>query len=339
MTELVFGVNVSASATPGADPVQEARRAEQAGFDFVSANDHPGSERACLELWTMMSWIAASTTRISVLSRVLAAPLRLPAMVAKAAESLDRLSGGRLILGLGAGSADEELVGFGAPPLSAAEKITGLGEAIEIIQGMWSQPQFTYDGSIFRTVSAVLQPKPSRKIPIWIGAFGPRALSVTGRFADGWIPSLGYGSVSELAAMRMRVLSAAADAGRDADAVKCVLNAEVSLDESHPRGDGVLVGSPDRVAREVLGLVESGFTGFNFVPIGDRIADQVIQLGEEVLPRVRDWASSSSATNATPPAANDEMEGGDPACWAHLLCPECGAVLEGEQHIHVGRAT
>src|SRR5437867_5920593 len=113
MTELLFGLNVSTSAVPEADPVAQARRAEELGFDFVSANDHPSGTTPTFELWTMLAWIAAATSRIRVASRVLGVPYRPPAMVAKMAETLDRLSGGRLILGMGGGSGDEELRAFG----------------------------------------------------------------------------------------------------------------------------------------------------------------------------------------------------------------------------------
>ena len=115
MQTLLFGVNVSTSADAGADPVSQARAAEDLGFDFVSASDHPSGSHPTYETWTMLTWIAASTSRISVASRVLSLPFRSPALVAKMAESLDRLSGGRLILGLGAGAADPELHAFGLP--------------------------------------------------------------------------------------------------------------------------------------------------------------------------------------------------------------------------------
>src|SRR5437763_16721987 len=129
MSGLVFGLNVSTSAAPGADPVADARRAEQLGFDFVSASDHPFAGHPTFEAWTMLTWIAASTSRIGVATRVLGVPFRRPAMVAKMAETLDRLSGGRLILGLGAGGSDAELAPIGVPVPSPSEKIAAMAEA------------------------------------------------------------------------------------------------------------------------------------------------------------------------------------------------------------------
>ena len=101
---MLFGVNLSTSASAGTDPVADARRAEAAGFDFVSADDHPCGVQPNYETWTMLAWVAASTTKLKVATRILGMPYRAPAMVAKMAASLDQLSGGRLFQGLGGGS-------------------------------------------------------------------------------------------------------------------------------------------------------------------------------------------------------------------------------------------
>jgi len=125
MTAMLFGLNVSTSAEPGSDPVADARRAEALGFDFVSASDHLHGETPSLETWTMLSWIAAGTSRIRVATRVLGVPYRHPAVVAKMAETFDRLSGGRLILGLGGGASDEEFRAFGLGFRPPRDKVDG----------------------------------------------------------------------------------------------------------------------------------------------------------------------------------------------------------------------
>lgn len=135
----------------------------------------------------MLTWIAAHTTRIRVASRVLAVPFRRPAMVAKLAASPDQLSGGRLILGLGGGYADSEIAAVGAPELSPAAKITGLAEAAEILRGAWSQAGFSLTVTQYRVSDLEMQPRPAWPVPVCPGTFGPRALAVTGRLADGWI--------------------------------------------------------------------------------------------------------------------------------------------------------
>src|SRR5919198_6664926 len=108
MAAIQFGLNISTTADQGADPVGDAKRAEELGFDFVSSSDHPGTSSPNYETWTMLSWIAASTSRIGIATRVLGVPFRPPALLAKMAATLDALSGGRLILGLGGGSGDDE---------------------------------------------------------------------------------------------------------------------------------------------------------------------------------------------------------------------------------------
>lgn len=91
----------------------------------------------------------------------------------------------------------------------------GLEDAIRIIKGVWTQPSFTYRGRLYHTDGAELTPKPDRRIPIWLGTFGNRALDVTGRLADGWIPSLGHASPEQVYVMRGRMLATAHAAGRD----------------------------------------------------------------------------------------------------------------------------
>jgi alkanesulfonate monooxygenase SsuD/methylene tetrahydromethanopterin reductase-like flavin-dependent oxidoreductase (luciferase family) len=192
MRGITIGLSVSTAATPGADPVAAAREAEDLGFDFVSASDHLHGRQPTWETWTMLSWIAAATSHIKVATRVLGVPYRPPAVLAKMAETFDRLSDGRLILGLGGGAVDEEFRAFGFPVRSPRDKVDGLEEAIRIARGLWSRPGFTFEGRLYRTDGADLEPKPERRIPIWLGTYGNRALALTGRLVDGWIPSLGY---------------------------------------------------------------------------------------------------------------------------------------------------
>jgi alkanesulfonate monooxygenase SsuD/methylene tetrahydromethanopterin reductase-like flavin-dependent oxidoreductase (luciferase family) len=282
---LQFGLSIPADATPGADPVAFARRAEDLGFDFVSSSDHPCGRQPSYEAWTMLAWIAASTSRIKVATKVLGVPYRNPAMVAKMAESLDRLSGGRLILGLGGGYSDEEFRAFGLGVPTPAEKVDGLAEAIAVIRGLWSSTGFTYHGRHHHTTEADLEPKPAHHIPIWLGTFGPKALALTGRLADGWIPSLGYVSADELIVMRDRVLTAARAAGRDGE-FTCALNLEVQVDEHPDAGPAVLAGPPGAVAERLAGFVRAGFTAFNFITAGHPHDEQNERLAHEVLPMV-----------------------------------------------------
>jgi probable F420-dependent oxidoreductase len=284
---VLFGLGVSTSATPGADPVADARKAEELGFDFVSASDHLHGRSPTFEPWTMLSWIAGATSRIRVATRVLAVPYRHPPVVAKMAETLDRLSGGRLILGLGGGYLDEEFRAFGLGVPSPRDKVDGLEEAIRIIRGLWTERSYTHAGRLYRTRDAELEPKPEHRIPIWLGAYGNRALGVTGRLADGWIPSLGFAPPEKARVLMDRVRAAAGEAGRDPDEITCVYNLEVRVDEHAAAEPSVVAGPPNAVTQRLLGFLESGFSAFNLIPSGPAAHEQAERLAHEVIPGVR----------------------------------------------------
>ncbi|MDP9243526.1 MAG: LLM class flavin-dependent oxidoreductase [Chloroflexota bacterium] len=286
MTAIQFGVNLNMSAEPGADPIGFARKAEELGFDFVSSSDHPCGTSPTFETWTMLCWVAAATTRIRVMTRVMGVPYRPPAMVAKMAETLDRLSGGRLILGLGGGSADDEHRAFGLGVRSPKDKTDGLEEALTIIRGLWSEQRFTFNGRLYHTEAAELEPKPSQRIPVWLGTFAPRALAVTGRLADGWIPSLGYAAPEEVVVMRARLLKAAREVGRDPSEITCAYNVEVRLG-NRENDPAVLSGTPDEVAEQLIGFVGLGFSAFNFMLGEPDGAEQLERLAGEVIPAIR----------------------------------------------------
>lgn len=287
---MLFGVNLATSAAEGADPVADARRAERLGFDFVSSSDHPCGTSPSFETWTMLSWVAASTSRIRVATRVLGVPYRPPAMVAKMAETLHRLSGGRLILGLGGGYSDSEFRALGLHVPTPREKVDGLEEAIRICRGLWSQPAFTFQGGLFRTEAADVEPKPCTPIPIWAGTYGPRALGVTGRHADGWIPSLAFAPPEQIPAMRERVLAATRSAGRDPERITCVYNLEIRVSREPHERPTVVSGSADAVVERLTSLARLGFTAMNFMPVGPDTAEQMEQLATDVIPAMRELA-------------------------------------------------
>ncbi|SNT46033.1 probable F420-dependent oxidoreductase, Rv2161c family [Asanoa hainanensis] len=273
-----FGLDVPATTVggePHVDPVAAARAAEAAGFDFVSASDHPCGTDPSYENWTMLTWMLAATSRLRVLPRVLGMPYRNPAMVAKMAETLDRLSGGRLLLGLGGGYSDDEFRAFGLGVPSPRDKVDGLDEAIQVIRGLWTRPSFTFAGRIHRTDAATIAPRPERPIPIWVGTFGPRALAVTGRLADGWIPSLGHAPPETIPALRHRIARAADRAGRSIEEITCGYHLDVPP------------GGTDEVVETLLGYLRLGFSAFNFRVAGADRDERVAWLGAEVLPVVR----------------------------------------------------
>lgn len=287
MSESLFGLGISTSSAPGADPVQDAQAAEALGFDFVSASDHPCGTVPTHETWTMLTWVAAATSRVRLATRVLGVPYRPPAMVAKMAETLNRLSGGRLILGLGGGYADEEFRAFGLGVPSPRDKVDGMAEAIEIARGLWTKPAFSYAGRLYQTENADLEPKPEGRIPIWLGTYGPRALDATGRLADGWIPSLGFAPPGMIPPMRDRILAAAERAGRDPGDITFAYNVAVRVGDDQAPDVNVIAGSPGEIAERLLGFTELGFTSMNFIPFGPDPRGQAELLAAEVLPALR----------------------------------------------------
>jgi alkanesulfonate monooxygenase SsuD/methylene tetrahydromethanopterin reductase-like flavin-dependent oxidoreductase (luciferase family) len=280
MTDLIVGLGITTSAARGDDPLGEARAAEKLGFDFVSASDHPVGAHPSYDTLTLLTWIAAQTSRIRVATRVLGVPFRRPAMLAKAAESLHRLSGGRLILGLGGGHSDEEIAALGAASLTPGHKVTGLSDAVTILRGAWSGAEFSHHGTQHSVNRLTLTPAPESPIPVWLGTYGPKALAVTGRLADGWIPSLGFAPPDTIPAMLGRIRDAAAAANRPDDAVRPVYNVPVVLGR---HDDGAVSGSPGDVVEQLRGFVELGFRGFNLVL--DPSDAQAV--AEEVLPALR----------------------------------------------------
>jgi alkanesulfonate monooxygenase SsuD/methylene tetrahydromethanopterin reductase-like flavin-dependent oxidoreductase (luciferase family) len=289
MDKLMFGVNVATAATAKANPVAEALRAEALGFDFMSASDHPCGTWPTYETWTMLTWIAAKTTRIKIATRVLGVPYRGPAMVAKMGESLDRLSGGRLILGMGGGGADHEVQAFGLGVPSPRDKIDGLEEAVRIVRGLWTSASFTFEGQHHRTEEAEMEPKPAHHIPIWLGTFGKRSLAVTGRVADGWIPTLEMAPPQDIPAMRNRIIDAAHAAGRDPGDITLVYNMEFRVGGTDVQSH-VVAGSAKDVAEQLEGFRALGFAAMNFIPAGPEPERQVERLAHEVLPTLRNVA-------------------------------------------------
>jgi alkanesulfonate monooxygenase SsuD/methylene tetrahydromethanopterin reductase-like flavin-dependent oxidoreductase (luciferase family) len=169
---------------------------------------------------------------------------------------------------------------------SPRDKVDGMEEAILIARGLWSRPAFTFAGRLYRTEAAELTPKPDRRIPIWLGTYGPRALAVTGRLADGWIPSLGFAPPAEASAMRERILAAASEAGRDPAEITCAYNVTVQLDADH-EDPSVIAGPPDVVAERLNEFTRHGFTAFNIIPAGPEPREQVERIAREVIPAVR----------------------------------------------------
>jgi len=282
---LQFGVHLSG----GADPLAEARLAEALGFDMVAVDrDVLSGSPPGLEMWTTLTWVAAQTSTIRVMPNVLALPNRHPALVAKMAETLDRLSAGRLVLALGAGAPmnDAAVRALGLDPWSPAERVDATAEAIDVMRGLWTEAAFSYSGKYFATDQASMQPKPEHPIPVWLGAYKPRMLELTGRSADGWIPSSFLLEPEAAYRARDRVRAAALRAGRDADTLTCAYNIGVLIDDHAAPQPGRLAGSAEHVADRLAEFVAHGFTCFLFW-LSEDAREQMERLAGQVIPALR----------------------------------------------------
>jgi probable F420-dependent oxidoreductase len=283
---LSVGINLSTSAAVGTDPAADAVRAEELGYDFVCVSDHLHGTHPSYETWTMLTWMAAATSTIHVVSNVLGLPYRSPAVLAKMAESLDRLSGGRLVIGLGAGGWDAEFSAFGLPVRTPKEKVDGLEDALQILRGLWREPTFTFHGPVYSVEDAELEPKPDRPVPVWVGGFGPRSLRVIGRLADGWLPSMPVVPPEEVSAKRAVIQVAAESAGRDPDELTYAYNISVHLGTGLV-DDRVIGGSAAEVTDRIGALVtQLGLDAINvsFVGPGD---DHAVAFATDVVPDLR----------------------------------------------------
>ena len=224
--ELRFGTFVTPGNNPADRPVQLAQVSEQLGFDLVTFQDHP-YQPAFLDTWSLMSWVLASTTRVHVSANVLNVPLRPPAVLARAAASLDLLSGGRFDLALGAGGFWDAIAAMGGPRRTPGEGVQALEEAIDVIRGIWDvqdRSPLRVPGEFYHLDGAKRGPAPAHDIPIWIGALKPRMLRLTGRKGDGWLPSLAYLKPRDLERGNAIIDEAAIGVGRDPREVRRMLN-------------------------------------------------------------------------------------------------------------------
>ncbi|MFB7899736.1 LLM class flavin-dependent oxidoreductase [Streptomyces xiamenensis] len=292
MTDYGHALWFGSFITPVADrpqaPVELALTSERAGLDLVSFQDHP-YQSGFQDTWTLMSYVAARTERIRISGNVLNLPLRPPAVLARAAASLDRLSGGRVELGLGAGAFWDGIVAMGGRRLEPGQAVQALEEAVGVLRGLWATEEsgpVRIEGEFYTVTGAKRGPTPAHRIPIHLGAYKPRMLRLTGRIADGWLPSLGFlpEGPASLAAMNERIDEAASAAGREPAAVSRLLN--IGGRFTSGSGGGLLEGRSDDWAEQIADIaLQYGISGF--ILASDKPGDLDL-FGHEVAPRARE---------------------------------------------------
>lgn len=296
---VVFGLGLEAGVHQVSEMLGHARFADEAGLDLVSVGDHPYfADR--LDAYAALGFILGATTNVTgavIMTNLLSRPAPI---LARTVTGLSTISGGRVVLGLGAGGSWEEIVALGVPRLSPADRVRALEEAIIVVRALsGGGDPVTFDGEFYQV--ADLEPAAAPTPPVWVGALGPKNLAVTGRQADGWIPGhLADWRSTEVAESRPLVDEAATSVGRDPADVVTIYNVsgritrdpllETRDDEGRWTGGGVA----QWVEELTFAVLEHAAAAFIYlVPPGDRIDDTTLNLwASEVVPAVREAIGS-----------------------------------------------
>jgi alkanesulfonate monooxygenase SsuD/methylene tetrahydromethanopterin reductase-like flavin-dependent oxidoreductase (luciferase family) len=287
-----FGYFLVPNANDPAGVLETAVLADRLGYDLLGVQDHP-YQRAHLDTLALLGVILAQTERIRVFQAVGNLPLRPPAVFAKAAATLDVLSGGRFEAGLGAGGYLQPVRAMGGPVLTPGESLEALEEAVAILRASWGGDRsLRFDGRHYRLDGMKPGPPPAHPISIWLGAAKPRALALTGRVSDGWVaPLMNYMPPAEIPPARELIDRAAREAGRDPRAIRSIYLVPGAFAPAAPAPardtDQVIVGPPDHWAEVLTHLtLDLGFSTFNLV--ADPDPETLRTFIQDVAPQVRE---------------------------------------------------
>ncbi|WP_029067899.1 LLM class flavin-dependent oxidoreductase [Jonesia quinghaiensis] len=299
---LTVGAFITPANTDPLRPVRLAQHAEEAGLDLVTFQDHP-YQPGYHDTWTLLSYIAAATSRIRLAGNVMNLPLNNPVRLARQIASLDLLTGGRVELGIGAGIFWDAIEAMGVPRLSVRDSVTGLDEAIDIIRDTWNpanRGRFVHHGTVHQVQGAKRGPAPAHDPKIWVGALKPRMQRIIGRKGDGWLPSLSYlSSLHELATGNDIIDAAAREAGREPADIERMLNINGTLTAAgkSTTGGTVFHGSPESWARDVANIArEFGVSTFILATDSEEeisvFAQVIAPMAQEMLTEAREAGDS-----------------------------------------------
>jgi alkanesulfonate monooxygenase SsuD/methylene tetrahydromethanopterin reductase-like flavin-dependent oxidoreductase (luciferase family) len=311
--ELRFGVFLPPAADQANAVVELAQLADAVGLDLVTFQDHPYQARF-LDTWTLLSVVAARTTSVRLAPNVANLPLRPPAVLARSVASLDRLSGGRVELGLGAGAFWDAIAANGGPRRTPGESVDALAEAIDVIRALWdtSERSVRHRGAYYTVEGAHPGPAPAHDVELWLGAYKPRMLALTGAKADGWLPTQGYLDLNDLPEMNARIDDAAAAAGRRPADVRRLMNVDASL-------------GAEQLAELTLA------TGMSAYIVAASSADEVRRFAAEVAPAVRELVEAERGREGHEPEPAPVAVGGAASPFATQPTPDTVERLSAEQ--------
>jgi alkanesulfonate monooxygenase SsuD/methylene tetrahydromethanopterin reductase-like flavin-dependent oxidoreductase (luciferase family) len=291
--ELHFGVFLPQIGLAWRELEARVRHAEELGFHSVWLMDHlaaPGAEeRDCFEAWTAATALAARTERIRIGHLVLCNSFRHPALLAKMAATLDRVSDGRLELGLGWGSVPSELDAFGIGAEPPAVRAARLRETIVILRLLWSGERVSYAGRFHRLKDAIARPTPVQApLPIHVGGAGPKlTLPIVREHADWWnCVSTGAARLDELAPL-------VGDVRISVQHPIALADSEDTRDVTRERAEkrfagwgGLVAGTADDVARELAREARAGVELFVCAFADGGRAETLERFARRVVPAV-----------------------------------------------------
>jgi F420-dependent oxidoreductase-like protein len=291
---------------PWAEYLAVAQAAEAAGFDGVWCSDHfmaadpaQADSSPVLECWSVLAAVAAAVPRVSLGAIVTGNTYRHPAVLANMAATVDHISGGRLVFGLGAGWQDNEHTAYGLEFGTVGDRLRKLEEAVQIIYGLFEQPRTTFEGRYYTVRDAVMEPKPVQKrVPLLIGGSGEKVtMRIAAQYADEWntwgLPDLLAQKVKVLDAHCERLGRDPVQIGRSAQALLYMSDDQEWLTERRGRAVGfpAIVGTPAEVQDVIGAYRDAGVTEFiiptfNLGP-PERVAAALGRFSDEVAPAFR----------------------------------------------------
>jgi probable F420-dependent oxidoreductase len=309
MTRLLLGVQGSGQLVGGLpDPgtfADAARLAEQVGFDSIWAGDHVSFVNPILDVTVALSTFAAVTSRITIGAGILLLPLRPPALVAKTFSSLDYLSRGRVVLGVGVGG--EGLKDFEAVGVPVDERRPRADEAMAAVRAMFRTGPTSFEGRFTSFHGVSIEPSPTQPDGprLWVGGRSTAALRTTARLGDGWLPI--WVSTEQYTAGWAEIRSRALAAGRDPDALTAAAVAPALVDDDGDRARRLalehleqryatrfsehaierycVAGTPAECGARVRAYAEAGVSHLVFNPVvpADRLLEQIERLADALV--------------------------------------------------------
>ena len=276
---------------PPADVLELAQQADATGWYGVWLADHYMPDTGTTEtmngdmheVWGALPAVAAVTQRVRIGTLVSPTTMHHPALLAKRAVTIDHLSSGRMVLGIGAGWQINEHAAYG---IDLNRRVTRFAEAIQIIRELFAKDRTTFHGSFFRLTDAPCDPKPVQQpLPILVGARGPRMMRITARHANEWNA---WADADSAGPLRHQLIEACEATGRDPATIRTSTNALMALDGSKPPGRASLAGSAQQIVDQLGRIAEAGYDEF-IVPdwnLGETLAersDNIARIKAEVI--------------------------------------------------------